>query len=125
MNYCDACGYLVGARLPIPADPREYARPGGPLVGCNHLRCSTCGTVVHHWPGFRFAVSPVTRAEHAELYATQSPDTSRYLTRGGGGEQFRAYACACSHTEIASSTDLDRGFIDFEGWACAGHPEGS
>ena len=124
MKYCESRGYLVGAQRLLPTDPRHYAVAGGPLVGCNHIQCSTCGASVRNWPGFRIAAQPITRAEHAELYATRAPESSRYLTRDGGGDQFRVYACQCSHTEIASATDLDRGFIEFDGWACAGHPEG-
>jgi len=123
MNHCDARGYLVGPRNVIPADARQYAVAGGPLVGCSHVMCSACGALVRNWPGFRFALSPGTPDEYRALYETDDPDTSRCLTRDGGGALFRAYACRCSHTQISSATDLDRGFIEFDSWSCAGHPE--
>lgn len=123
MKYCDARGYLVGPAYTIPTDPRTHALAAGPVVGCNHLKCSVCGAVVRNWPGLRLALTPVTQAEKDALYATPAPDISHYLTREGGGHLFRVYACKCSHTQISSATDLDRGFIEFDSWACAGHPE--
>lgn len=123
MKHCDARGYLVGPGYPIPTDPRAHAVAAGPLIGCNHLKCSVCGEVVRNWPGLRLAVAPLAQAEKDELYVTASPDTSRYLTREGGGGLFRVYACKCSNTQVASAVDLDRGFIEFDSWACAGHPE--
>jgi hypothetical protein len=124
-NHCHARGYLVGARTEIPDDEHEYARPGAPVVGCNRIACSACGARVRQWRGVRLADTPYDADAHAALFATDEPDGARFFTRDHGGELFRVYACRCSATETSNALDLARGFIEFDWWACDGHPERS
>lgn len=121
-NVCHRLGYLVDARHEVPDDPRVYRREGGPLVGCNQIVCGLCGARVRQWPGVRLARPPGDRQKHEELYATRDPSASPFLTGEGGGHMFRTYACRCFSTSIVNPVDLYKSFIEFDDWACGGHP---
>ncbi|MEM8932233.1 MAG: hypothetical protein AAGE94_13715 [Acidobacteriota bacterium] len=119
---CHRYGYLVGAGHEIPTDARVHQRPDGPLVGCNQLVCRQCGARVKHWPGFRLQRLPVDRREREALYATTDPGASPFLMRRAAGHLFRTYACRCHCDEIVNPVDLDKGYLEFDGWTCGGHP---
>lgn len=45
-RYCTSRGFVVDKSWWLPTEPYDYDWPGGPCVGCNHLRCSRCGEPV-------------------------------------------------------------------------------
>ena len=55
------------------------------------------------------------------LYDLAQEDTDFFLTNESA-KRYRVYGCQCFATEIVSFFDLGTKFIEFDGWACGGHP---
>jgi hypothetical protein len=117
VNYCKAGGYCVSESEWLPAEPFDYDWVRrAPFVGCNRLRCGSCGAEVRS--AVNFALPSMGPAEVYELLG--EGDTTRFQPQPFG----RIYACRCYMIEavaVIRSQPLD----DMEPsvpWSCDGHP---
>lgn len=121
---CLKQGYLVGLKWPLPTDIKTYHNDPTKIVGCNQLFCRRCQNPVRQWAGYRLGANRLLQMQdYKALYATQDPDTSPYLTKSMSGECFRVYACQCWADEVTAWYDLGVSYIEFDSWACNGHPQ--
>lgn len=95
-HYCTERGWVVGERWWFPTNPFDYSWPGGPVAGCNHLRCSSCGQQVTR-SGTTYACQCASHDESDRQLL--NPD---YLGYPGSS--------ALDHPAPVGA------------WACAGHP---
>lgn len=124
MNLCARQGAVVSARHHLPEPAHERWWGGGVTLGCNQLRCRSCGATVRQQPGVRIGRARDVPPPEAVHVAPDWATVPGLVTDGG---RSRLYACRCRvHAETAEHlldvvprelTDLDLP------WACAGHPE--
>src|SRR5581483_7656948 len=110
-------GYIAGARVPLPDDPRVHYEVANQLVACNRLYCPRCQVFVRVFSGYRRKWPPDHGINAPDLYDAPDPDSSPLLQKDEGAELFRVYCCR--HT-----TDSTGGFNEASdrdaGWRCAG-----
>jgi hypothetical protein len=117
---CHTRGLLVSTDDWLPEDARDFHGPGlVAFIGCNSLKCATCGARVRSAAGFS---SPPTLVD---LLATEDWHTLPQHAPAGSG---RLYACRCTVRLVRSVTPLEPderdefGDPDLPPWSCAGHP---
>jgi hypothetical protein len=130
MNHCDEGGWVVDAR-PLSDDPADYDVARLPLIGCNHIRCTSCHALVRTIAGWRpRGMGPADlRAFSAEipaLYATADLTTSSRLE---AAKRSRFYLCKCakyylnadqSYQLIEPASEWAISVANM--WECDGHP---
>ncbi|HZS41728.1 MAG TPA: hypothetical protein VFF06_33085 [Polyangia bacterium] len=116
---CLEGGYIAGARVPLPDDPRVYYLRSNEPVACNRLYCDRCRIFVRAFSGYRLKWPADHGINSIELYDAVDPAQSRFLQRRDGTEWFRAYCCRHATDETAGFNDADGRDA---GWRCAGHP---
>jgi hypothetical protein len=112
--------YLVGLDHELPTDPRLANDGTTPVVGCNHLVCSSCGAVVKHADGrSRGSHYPPGDIESA-LYESSDPASSPYLDNKAVDAQSRVYFCRCDWADVNIGGVKSIGSIEAM-WSCGGH----
>ncbi len=120
MNYC-AEAVLVGLDHELPSDPAVAYSGKPPIIGCNHLVCTSCGADVHHADS-RSTTSnyPPAQADLVALYESSNPASSSLLDSAPRHRQSRAYVCRCDWTAVNLGGALFLEHID-QPWKCGGH----
>ena len=90
-HHCRQRGLLVTCDAWLPEDGRDYGAPGlVAFIGCNQLRCASCGAMVRSALGF--AATPT----RAELDATEDWSSLPQASPGGGSDSMRVAAASGS-----------------------------
>lgn len=123
LRLCEYGGVVVNGDRPIPTDASEYAHPAvNVIIGCNRLRCKTCGEWVRHGPRGLIGTDDVSH--HLDvLYATEEWANLPFLEQREA--PYRLYACRCTvwleddaHRIVDPDPDLDTPHFP---WLCQGH----
>jgi hypothetical protein len=115
---------VVGGRTLIPADLCEYQHPAvNKHIGCNRLRCRSCGAWVRFGPPGLVAEKDA-RPHLAELVAAESWDGLDYLEQRA--DLYRLYVCQCTawvESAVYWTDDPDADPMAHASlpWACDGH----
>ena len=121
LNHCKTGGYCVSAEEWLPAEPFDFDWVQlSPIVGCNRLRCGSCGVDVRSVLGFE--LPPNLQATEAQVYAlVDAGDVSRFTK----SPKSRLYACPHFNTVAKSffRAQPENDYAPFTPWGCGGHPK--
>ncbi len=122
---CRDDGFLVATDGWLPEAPFDWHWPPlAPRIGCNSLRCSTCGQVVRQAAGY---AGPGTLPPAAvyEFLGGGTPTGGDPPPRHPEGRG-RLYSCTCYTAHVFSTHGVHEPFDPISEettpWACAGHP---
>lgn len=124
LRFCADGGAVVGGRTLIPADLCEYQHPAvNTHIGCNRLRCQSCGAWVRFGPPGLVAETDA-RPHLAELVGAETWDGLDFLEERA--DLYRLYVCQCTAwvetaTFFTADPDADPMAHPSLPWACAGH----
>lgn len=122
MNFCPDGGFIVDGDGEVPDDPTAHAHELLPAVGCNRLRCSTCGVIVRTARGVA-----LDNREVSKPAVYEAPDITKAPGMVSTLPAFRFYICR-DHALIAKEwSRLDEKDPDVRvdlgvPWRCSGHP---
>jgi hypothetical protein len=114
---CHGGGWIVGMGERLPANPSDYYSTPRQLVGCNRIKCSRCGVMVHHFDKADARAITLSRDEYPRLYLAEDPFSFDFMFPN---KDSRAYVCKCAFAKIMGGRSLES--ID-QPWYCAGHPQ--
>lgn len=126
LRYCAGGGSVGGGDARIPEDLSEYQYPTlSATVGCNRLKCSSCGAWVRHGPPGLVAKDDV-RPHLAEVYEADDWTELPYLEQRDIPSH-RLYVCRCSawagaRDYLMADPDPDPFSQPQLPWRCGGHP---
>jgi len=132
MNHCANAGFLVGATRELPTDTTDFQWGSRlPSVGCNRLRCSVCGALVHQQPGWLVNRDQVQfgtleyQSRIDEMYERQAWSELPWMRPY---DAYRVYVCHCGF--VTEDNELAIGLSTAGGpgdgtipWRCDGHDE--
>jgi hypothetical protein len=130
-SFCQSGGVLVGPERIFGPEPFDYCWPLADVaIGCNHLKCRSCGASVRSAPGYGAGPDYMAHYEKSgrgEIYA--AADWETLVARGilAHKSYNRFYLCLCAERAETLQT-----YIEDEAqwqvidppppWRCAGHP---
>lgn len=114
--------WLVSLERELPMNPAVAYDGKHPVIGCNHLVCTTCGADVRHVDS-RSVTSrlPPGRQQLGELYDSPDPAVSPLLNSSPVHAKSRTYFCRCDWYAVNLADARWINDID-QTWQCAGHP---
>ena len=133
-NVCLWDGFVVAGTREVPEAAYDYCWQGRfPFVGCNHIRCNSCGSDVKQRPGF-FRISsddPPRDAWEAGVRAVLERGDWSAVPSQHPDPGSRLYLCKCNwHNEtfeqglgVPPPEDRTSNGVPPTSWRCAGHPE--
>ncbi len=116
---CIDGGWIVGIGRGVPADPREYFSLDGPVVGCNRIKCRSCGAWVRPFDECSYIGMNLSLSQYPKVYESKNPFEFDFMVRD---EDSRVYICRCAIDKTSGGRSL--GSLDLPNWYCAGHPQG-
>jgi hypothetical protein len=125
MKYCVQLWLVsLSNEYSLPLEPWVANDGRPPFVGCNHIICKNCDSVVKHVDRRApLRNSKQHRSVMIELYESNAPETSLLFSSYPRDEDLRTYFCRCDwQASYFGALQIDT--IDqFRGeWRCGGHP---